>query len=53
LSVEKFIKTLGQAIQRKINLRDAAHYAAVTVPSTDDAPKSAGNGAASERRAAP
>ena len=33
LSVEKFIKTLGLAIQRQTKLRDVAQYAAVVLPS--------------------
>ena len=38
LSVEKFIKTLGLAIQRSTKLRDVAQYAAITLPSIAEDP---------------
>ncbi len=54
LSVEKFIKTVNMAIQRRITLRDPAQYAAVALPNTDDAPaKPSANLATVERRVTP
>lgn len=54
LSVEKFIKTLGLAIQRSTKLRDVAQYAAVTLPTiADDAPKPTGGGGAGVLNTAP